>query len=312
MLGLVALHIPDGFLSLPVAGAGWLVSLLLLAWALRRTQELLGEAMVPLFGVLAAFVFAAQVVNFPIVGGTSGHLLGAALTAILLGPWSAVVVMSAVVVVQAVLFQDGGLLALGCNLLNMAVLAPLSAHVVYRVVGSSAAWRGAAAVLAGWLSVVVSAAATGTELVWSGTFPAAVTMPALLGIYAVVGLGEGLLTAAVLSFLRRNRPALLERSLLVERDAAASVATMGVAATLGVIFLAPLASEAPDGLEKVAEQAGVVGTAWEPWVQVFPDYVVGFLGTNAFSVLAAVLVGTVTVFALTSLGLSTIRRKPGS
>ncbi|GAB4248881.1 MAG: energy-coupling factor ABC transporter permease [Acidobacteriota bacterium] len=309
---LVALHIPDGFLSLPVAGGGWVLSLLLVAWALRRTQQVLGEAVVPLFGILAAFVFAAQVVNFPIVGGTSGHLLGAALAAVLLGPWAAVVVLSTVVLVQAVLFQDGGLLALGCNLLNMAVLAPLSAHVVYRVVGVSPGWRGVAAVLAGWLSVMVSAAATGAELVWSGTFPAAVTLPALLGVYAVVGLGEGLITAAVLAFLRRNRPALLERSLVVERDAAASVATMGVAATLGVILLAPLASEAPDGLEKVAEQAGVVGAAWEPWVKVFPDYVIDHLGANAFSVLAAVMVGTVTVFALTSLGLSAIRRKPGS
>ncbi|HRR55658.1 MAG TPA: energy-coupling factor ABC transporter permease, partial [Acidobacteriota bacterium] len=224
----------------------------------------------------------------------------------LLGPWSAVMVMTAVVIVQAVFFQDGGLLAMGCNLLNMAVLAVFSAHVVYRVLGRLSPRRWWAAVVAGWLSVVVSAAATGVELVWSGMFPASLAMPALLGVYGLVGVAEGLLTASAVGFLERSRPALLEETPLVEQDTAASLLTAGMTATLAVILLAPLASEAPDGLEHLAEHAGLAGTEVAPWFEVFPDYAIGFLGGTPISVVAAVAVGAVAVFALTSLVIRSI------
>jgi cobalt/nickel transport system permease protein len=307
MFSFLLLHIPDGFLSLSVSGCGWLVAGAVLAWAVRRTSTRLGAAAVPLVGVLGAFIFAAQAVNFPILGGTSGHLLGAALAAILLGPWSAVMVMTAVVIVQAVFFQDGGLLAMGCNLLNMAVLAVFSAHVVYRVLGRLSPRRWWAAVVAGWLSVVVGAAATGVELVWSGMFPASLAMPALLGVYGLVGIAEGLLTASAVGFLERSRPALLEETPLVEQDTAASLLTAGMTATLAAILLAPLASEAPDGLEHLAEHAGLAGTEIVPWFEVFPDYVMGFLGGTPISVVAAVAVGAVAVFALTSLVIRSLR-----
>ncbi|MCL4862526.1 MAG: energy-coupling factor ABC transporter permease, partial [Caldilineaceae bacterium] len=128
-----ALHIPDGFLSTPVALAGWLLAVLVVSYALRQTRDQLGDRQVPLLGVMAAFIFAAQAINFPVAGGTSGHLLGGALAAIVLGPWAAVLVMTAVVGLQALLFQDGGLLVMGWNIINMGVLTAFTGYWVYRL-----------------------------------------------------------------------------------------------------------------------------------------------------------------------------------
>ena len=120
-----ALHIPDGFVSAPVAAVGWVLAAAAIALAARRADRNLDERAAPLMGVMAAFIFAGQMVNFPVAGGTSGHLVGGALAAILLGPWAAIIVMTAVVALQALLFQDGGLAALGVNTLNMAVISAL-------------------------------------------------------------------------------------------------------------------------------------------------------------------------------------------
>ena len=128
------MHIPDGFLSVPVAIVMWLISIVVIAVALKRVSRDLDERQVPLMGVLAACIFAGQMLNFAVAGGTSGHLLGAALAAILLGPWAAVLVLTTVVGVQALIFQDGGLLALGANIFNMAMSACSWRHFAYRTV----------------------------------------------------------------------------------------------------------------------------------------------------------------------------------
>ena len=128
-----AMHIPDGFLSLVVALAFWVLSVAAVSIALGRIRHELRERQVPLMGVLAAVIFAGQMLNFSVAGGTSGHLLGAALASILLGPWPAVLVMTSVISVQALVFQDGGLLALGANLFNMAVAGVFIAWGVYRL-----------------------------------------------------------------------------------------------------------------------------------------------------------------------------------
>src|SRR5512133_354469 len=116
------MHIPDGFLSLLISILCWGITVAILAVAVSRTNKSLGERQVPLMGVMAAFIFAAQMINFPVAGGTSGHLLGGALAAIVLGPWAGMLVMTAVVMVQGLLFQDGGLLAMGANIFNMGLL----------------------------------------------------------------------------------------------------------------------------------------------------------------------------------------------
>src|SRR4030042_132111 len=166
------MHIPDGFISTPVAVAGIAVAAGSVAYAVKVTNKKMAEKQVPMMGVLAAFIFAAQMLNFPVAGGTSGHFVGAALAAIILGPWSAVLIMSSVLIVQCLLFQDGGLLALGANIVNMGVIAVFISSFTYK--GIFAAMRGGktgrlvAAGIGGWISVVVSALGCGAERAISG------------------------------------------------------------------------------------------------------------------------------------------------
>ena len=210
-----ALHIPDGFVSVPVAAGGWVIAAAVIALAARRADRNLDERAAPLMGVMAAFIFAGQMVNFPVAGGTSGHLLGGALAAILLGPWAAIIVMTAVVALQALLFQDGGLAALGVNTLNMAILTALVGWAVYRVLqplrGLHSAVPAVAAFAAAWLSVEAAAIATTFQLAASGTSPLVVALPAMAGVHALIGIGEGLITVGALGLVRAARPALLAR-----------------------------------------------------------------------------------------------------
>jgi cobalt/nickel transport system permease protein len=214
-----ALHIPDGFVSAPVAGVGFALSGVAVAMAVRATNRDLGERMVPLMGVMAAFIFAAQMMNFPVAGGTSGHMVGGALAAILLGPWAAIIVMTSVVGLQALLFQDGGLAALGNNVLNMAVISVLVGYGVYwvftRFVHIGPWVRLAGAFAAAWVSVQLAALATTFELVLSDTSPLSVALPAMMGVHALIGIGEGLITVAAVAFVLATRRDLLETEVAV-------------------------------------------------------------------------------------------------
>jgi cobalt/nickel transport system permease protein len=206
-------HIPDGFLSSPVAVASWAASAGAIGYAARRAGHELGDRQVPLMGVAGAFIFAAQMLNFPVAGGTSGHLLGGALAAIVLGPWQGALVLTAVLGVQALLFQDGGLLALGANVLNMAVVGVLTAWLTYRA-GRALLGNGRTASLvstfvAAWLSVVVSSLLAAVELALSGAYAADVVLTAMGAVHLPIGLGEGLITTAVIAFVAATRPDLL-------------------------------------------------------------------------------------------------------
>ncbi|MGQ9682193.1 MAG: energy-coupling factor ABC transporter permease [Anaerolineae bacterium] len=214
------MHIPDGFVSPATAAVTYVASGAAVAYAARRANATLGERQVPLMGVSAAFIFAAQMLNFTVAGGTSGHLLGGALAAILLGPWVGTLVITAVLAVQALLFQDGGLLALGANVFNMAVVGVWTGYAVYTVLGRLLG-EGRVAVLvrafaAGWLSVVLAALCCAVELAISGTSSWAVAVPAMGGIHALIGIGEGLITVAVLAFVAVSRPDLLGRQATAE------------------------------------------------------------------------------------------------
>jgi cobalt/nickel transport system permease protein len=206
------MHIPDGFISTGTAAATWIASAGGVGYAVRRVNRELGERQVPLMGVTAAFIFAAQMMNFTVAGGTSGHLLGGALAAILLGPWAGMLVLTAVLAVQALLFQDGGLLALGANVFNMAIIGVLVGWVVYsglkRLLGETRGnWTTMiAGFAAAWLSVVVASLVAAVELAVSGTSPWAVALPAMGLVHMLIGVGEGLITVAVLAFLRVTRP----------------------------------------------------------------------------------------------------------
>jgi len=207
------MHIPDGFVSTGTAAATWLASAGSIGYAVRRVNQELHERQVPLMGVTAAFIFAAQMMNFTVAGGTSGHLLGGALAAILLGPWAAMLVLTSVLAVQALLFQDGGLLALGANVFNMAVVGVLVGWVVYtglrRLLGESSRALLFGGFAAAWLSVFVASLVAAVELAISGTSPWAVALPAMGLVHTLIAVGEGLITVGVLAFLRAARPDLL-------------------------------------------------------------------------------------------------------
>ena len=207
------LHAPDGFFSLPVAVAGYAVAAAVIAFAIYRTNSELNERMVPIMGVMAAFIFAAQMINFPVAGGTSGHLIGGALAAIILGPWAAILVMTAVVGLQALLFQDGGIVVLGVNLVAMSIASVFVGYAIYwsiRKLGASFTNLFVGGFIAAWVSIVVSAVLMAFALAMSGTSPIVVALPALAGVHALIGIGEGLITVFALSFIRKARPGLLD------------------------------------------------------------------------------------------------------
>jgi cobalt/nickel transport system permease protein len=207
------MHIPDGFINTGTSVVTWVASAGGLSYAVRRVNRELDERQVPLLGVTAAFIFAAQMMNFTVVGGTSGHLLGGALAAILLGPWAGMLVLTSVLAVQALLFQDGGLLALGANILNMAIVGVLVGWVVYsglkRLLGNRTWATMASGFAAAWLSVEIAALVAAAELAISGTLAWQVSLPAMGSVHALIGIGEGLITVGILAFLRATRPDLL-------------------------------------------------------------------------------------------------------
>jgi len=210
----LALHIPDGFLSLPVSVCAGAIAIVLIAIALNRVQAEYQERAVPLMGVCAAFIFAVQMVNFPIPGGTSGHLLGGTLAGALLGPWAGTLVMSVVFIVQAVMFQDGGLTVLGANIVNMGLIGTFGGYYCYRLVRSilgKRSWLGISTgiAIASWLSVVVAAISTAVMLGISETVPLAVALTAMISWHIAIGVGEALITVATISFIWRTRPELL-------------------------------------------------------------------------------------------------------
>lgn len=272
------MHIPDGFINgVTSLGAG-VVAASGLGAGLRRAGKVLQDRQVPLAGLLAAFIFVLQMLNFPVVGGMSGHLLGGALAAVLVGPWVAIVVMTVVVSVQALLFADGGLSALGLNVINMAVLTVAAGWLIFRTLMAVLPKRAGSILLAGavgaWFSVVVSALGFVAEYAIGGvgTAPVSTVLGAMAGTHALIGIGEGLITAGVLGAVLAVRPDLVHGARMFElrRSAEAALSKRTVTAFVGagvvasvllVTVVAPMASSDPDGLERVAIDQGFESTA---------------------------------------------------
>jgi len=293
------MHIPDGFLSVAVSIIFWIVSVGVVGIALRQTNRTLGERQVPLMGVLAAAIFAGQMLNFAVSGGTSGHLLGAALATILLGPWPAVLVMTTVVAVQALLFQDGGLLALGANMFNMAVVGVFVAYAVYtllrRLLGGGRGMLLVSGFLAAWASIFIASLSCALQLALSGTSPANVTVPAMGMIHALIGIGEGLITVGALALIVSARPDLLS----LGKTGPASEKTIlagGIGIALVLAVLSPLASSHPDGLEWVAEQHGFIDAAQAAFYDLIPDYTLPGVSNAALATILAGILGVIIVF----------------
>jgi len=304
------MHIPDGFLSTLVSVVFWVISVIAVAYALRRVGKDLGERQVPLMGVLAAAIFAGQMLNFSVTGGTSGHLLGAALATILLGPWAAVIVMTTVVSIQALIFQDGGLLALGANLFNMAVIGVTVSYFVYTSIQKLARGKSWGVFVGGasaaWFSIVIASLACALELALSGTSPANIAVPAMGGIHMIIGIGEGLITVGALAFLYAARRDLFRTGETAPKGGAAVwIFGLGIAALLAVF--SPLASAHPDGLEWVAEQKGFLEAARAPLYNMIPDYIFPGISNEALATIVAGIIGMLIVFGV-ALGVASMRR----
>lgn len=293
-----ALHIPDGFLSLAISIAFWAATIILLIVATRKTRGELGERQIPLMGVMAAFIFAGQMINFPVAGGTSGHLLGGALAAIILGPWAGMLVMAAVIGLQALLFQDGGLVVMGANIFNMGLLTALIGYGLYRsVANQNLGVRLAVAGVAAWLSVMAGALLTALQLWLSGTSPLNIVLPAMLGVHAIIGVGEALITVAALAFINQTRPDLLNTEAVKARGGW-GWAIAGIVIALVVVLFSPWASAHPDGLERVAEDLGFINRGLDAPYQILPDYTIPLLGESGISTILAGVLGALVVAAI--------------
>lgn len=300
------MHIPDGFLSPPVWATLDAVSLPAIAVVARRARDEQDERSLPLLGVLGAFVFAAQMINFPVAVGTSAHLLGGALLACAVGPFAAVVAMTAVLLIQAFVFQDGGILALGANVLNLAFIGVLAGYLPYRWLGQGR-FRDAGIFLGGALSVLLSGCAALAELAISGVHMQQTIAMVSLGFFLVNAVVEGAITVAVVRALRRMDPGWVRRP--EQPPAGGSLVWVGVAAILlaGLGFL--VASRAPDSLETIAASVGLAGQEISVLPAPIADYQLAGVKAEWVAKAAAGLVGVALVYLLSmAVGKLIVRR----
>lgn len=271
------MHIPDGYINLVTSAGSGVLAAGGLGAALKRTGRVMAEKQIPLAGLLAAFVFALQMMNFPVAAGTSGHILGGALAAILLGPSMGILVVAVVVIVQALIFVDGGVSALGLNILNMAIVtAPVGWGVfrwLMKILPKTTASALGATMVAGWVSMIASSSFFVIEYAIGGQggVPAGTVFGAMTGVHALIGIGEGLISAVVVGAVLAVRPDLVlgsadlgltRTATTPSGKAVGGFVAAGLAATVAlVLVVAPLASSAPDGLEMVAEETGFAAAA---------------------------------------------------
>ncbi|MEZ5117679.1 MAG: cobalt ECF transporter T component CbiQ [Candidatus Nanopelagicales bacterium] len=321
------MHIPDGFIDAPVSAAAGVIAVAGIAISLQGARRQLDERTAPLAGLVAVFVFAAQMLNFPVAAGTSGHLLGGALAAILVGPWAGALAVSVVLVVQALVFADGGLSALGLNIINMAFVTVLVGWPVFRLLARvlprrRSSWV-AAAFVGGFLSVPASAVAFTLEYAigGTGTFSNGTVLLAMVGTHLLIGLGEGVITALTVGAVLAVRADLVYG--VHDLRPAPAVGSAGspagapqpagrgsgpwgflaVGLALSVVLAGVVsfyASAAPDGLEKVAEDQGFLASAEDSAVAGSPlaDYGVAGVSDERFSVGLAGLIGVLIMVAV--------------
>src|SRR5271157_4590076 len=303
------MHIPDAVLDPRVAALTGVMGAAGFFYGLKSVEGQLKERTTSLMGMMSAFIFAAQMVNFPVGPGVSGHLLGGVLAAVMLGPWAGAVVIAAVLIVQCFLFGDGGLTALGANFVNMGLIGSVVGYAIYapirRWIGGQRGILIAAMIAAGACAAELSAAGSHRD------FFRILSWMAL--VHAVIGLGEAIITGLVVRFILLTRPDLIEQdpTFALEpqvpgggpprRWLAAILGGLGVALAV-VVFLSPLASELPDGLEFVGQRIGFLaaGSPSSPIPVPMPDYQFPLPSLEHVKAATAVagLVGTLVVFAV--------------
>ncbi|CAN5303461.1 energy-coupling factor ABC transporter permease [soil metagenome] len=319
------MHMPDGYINLATSAGAAVVAAGGVGASLRNSTRELAERQVPLAGLTAAYVFAVQMLNFPVAAGTSGHLLGGALAAILLGPTLGALVVTIVVVVQALLFADGGISALGLNVLNMALITAVVGWLVFRSLMRVLPARTSSAIVASMVAAAVSVVASSIAFVLEysiggqGGVAVGTVFRAMVGVHVLIGLGEGLITALTVGTVLAVRPDLVkgvaDRELVADRTAPSRATTTTfvlaglVAALLLVFVLAPLASSAPDGLEKVALDTGFSEAGTDhPVGGPLADYGVSGVESERLGTVLAGTIGVIATFAV-GLGIATVLRR---
>lgn len=304
------MHIPNAVLDTNVAALTGVVGVVGLGYALRTLERQAGESATVKMGTMAAFVFAAQMVNFPLGFGVSGHLLGGVLAAVMLGPWAGAVVIASVLIVQCLIFGDGGLIALGANFVNMGLLGAVGGYAIYSPLRDAIGGRRGvlfAAVVAAWFSVILASGAFSIELAASGRRSDFLQVLGWMTlVHAVIGLGEAVITGLVVRFILLTRPDLVyhaDPASDAPRPGGLRVGAAGLAVALAVgVFLAPFASESPDGLEFVGEKIGFLKDDAPSTLPVpIPDYDPrGLTGLKSLRLATSVAgaVGTLAVFTV--------------
>lgn len=315
------MHIPDAVLSPSVAAVTGVVGAAGFFYGLRRLERQSGEKTVVLMGMMSAFLFAAQMVNFPVFPGVSGHLLGGLLASVLLGPWAGACVIGAVLIVQCLMFGDGGVTALGANFVNMGLIGALGGYMIYAPIRRAIPGRTGillGSMIAAWLSVILASGAFAVELTLGGRGSFFTVLGWMTLVHAAIGLGEALITGIVVRFVLLTRPDLIYDS--EEAPASATrwgqVVFAGLAVSLTVaVFLAPFASSWDDGLEHVGGKLGFLKEDMPAVLAgLIPDYEWKILGPDRLGVAtaAAGVVGTLAVFCVgLLLARAFVRKKPG-
>jgi cobalt/nickel transport system permease protein len=298
------MHLPDGFLDAKTALLTTGAATAGVGIALHQVRTSLKPRQMPMLGLSAAFVFAAQMLNFPVGIGVSGHLVGGVLTAILLGPSAAILVITCVLLVQGLMFADGGLTALGANVFNMAIVSVCSGYFVFclirRLIPTAEEHRSTvfAAAFAGWFGTVLASISCAGELALSKTVPWSIAFPAMANVHMLIGIGEGLATGLITLAVLRARPQLVAGAVEpAERPGLGFVGYGLLIATGLAIFVAPFACPWPDGLEHVAAALGFSSKAVAPVFSApIPDYRLPFVGSVTVATGIAGLVGTFVAF----------------
>ena len=308
------MHVPDGFMNVTMSAATGVISFGTLWAYIRSAKDLIADKFIALTGMMSALIFVLQMINFPIAAGTSGHLLGGALAVIVLGPRLGLICLSVVVIIQSLLFADGGLSALGVNVLNMAIVTSATSWFIVKYwikfIGKNKTSIVSVSVLAGILSVVFSSIAFTIQYAIGGTIsiPVGTVLLAMVTTHFIIGFGEGIITALIITLLLRVRPDLIyayERS--DENTTKVSFYGLFIILILLLSLITPFASSSPDGLESVAEEFGFTQT--DGIVLLLDDYGISAVNNNFISTVLSALLGVVVLAIMFNLIIS--RRKSG-
>jgi len=308
------MHVPDGFMNVTMSAATGVISFGTLWAYIRSAKDLIADKFIALTGMMSALIFVLQMINFPVAAGTSGHLLGGALAVIVLGPRLGLICLSVVVIIQSLLFADGGLSALGINVLNMAIVTSATSWFIVKYwikfIGKNKTSIVTVSVLAGILSVVFSSIAFTIQYAIGGTIsiPVGTVLIAMVSTHLIIGLGEGIITALIITLLMRVRPDLVyayDRS--EENTTKVSFYGLFIILILLLSLVTPFASSSPDGLESVAEEFGFTQT--DGIVLLLDDYGINAINNNFLSTVLSALLGVIVVAVIFNLIIT--RRKSG-